>query len=331
MRDELDLSCGQLVDPGEAAARIQAGGYYCVAGDEDLLRRLPQGNWIGGTIPYFMGEEGGVTTREKLFLSPVPVLGERPAIRCYESADLSQICVDGPANGYTMLILPAFSAVHSMYARNAPGFKDMFVKPVVGWVSGIHLDQMGKRQPMVANGQTGQFETDRAAVMHVPLPSEYFARVDIINGMVPGDGDRISFLETGFSADECLINGERARLADYLERVGADFRLPLVADYCGAIINVSLKGVDAATRRVEFYAPVFAGMEYRFAAPPGDLPTIEPEEGRRASFSCNCILNYLYGGLEGKRTGYYTGPMTFGEIAYLLLNQTLVHLTITKA
>jgi uncharacterized protein DUF6976 len=168
-------------------------------------------------------------------------------------------------------------------------------------------------------------------VMHVPLPADHYAQVDIINGMVPGAGDRIRFHETGFSAGDCLINDEPANLADYIQRTGADLRLPLVADYSGAMINVSLKGVDASARRVEFYAPVFEDMEYRFAAPPGELPTIAPDEGGEASFSCNCILNYLYGSLEGKRTGRYTGPMTFGEIAYLLLNQTLVHLSVARA
>ena len=47
------------------------------------------------------------------------------------------------------------------------------------------------------------------------------------------------------------------------------------------------------------------------------------------SFSCNCVLNYLYAGLEGKKTGEFNGPATFGEIAYQLLNQTLVYLTIS--
>ena len=46
-------------------------------------------------------------------------------------------------------------------------------------------------------------------------------------------------------------------------------------------------------------------------------------------FSCNCVLNYLYAGLEGKKTGEFNGPATFGEIAYQLLNQTLVYLTIS--
>ena len=42
-------------------------------------------------------------------------------------------------------------------------------------------------------------------------------------------------------------------------------------------------------------------------------------------FSCNCILNYLYGNLEGKTTPPYAGPVSFGEVAYQLLNQTLVY------
>jgi hypothetical protein len=48
-------------------------------------------------------------------------------------------------------------------------------------------------------------------------------------------------------------------------------------------------------------------------------------------FSCNCILNYLYSGLEGKNTAPFVGPITFGEIAYQLLNQTLVYLQVHNA
>jgi hypothetical protein len=50
---------------------------------------------------------------------------------------------------------------------------------------------------------------------------------------------------------------------------------------------------------------------------------------RRRCFShAIAILNYLYSNLEGMRTGDMVGPITFGEIAYQLLNQTLVYLTI---
>ena len=43
------------------------------------------------------------------------------------------------------------------------------------------------------------------------------------------------------------------------------------------------------------------------------------------------MLNYLYAELEGKKTGSIVGPITFGEIAYVLLNQTLVHLLIEQS
>jgi hypothetical protein len=46
------------------------------------------------------------------------------------------------------------------------------------------------------------------------------------------------------------------------------------------------------------------------------------------TFSCNCILNFLFGGLEGQKIGNLQGPVTFGEIGYQLLNQTLVVLRI---
>lgn len=51
-------------------------------------------------------------------------------------------------------------------------------------------------------------------------------------------------------------------------------------------------------------------------------------EKEPAAFSCNCILNYVYAGLEGKRTGTILGPITFGEIAHQFLNQTIVRLYI---
>ena len=60
----------------------------------------------------------------------------------------------------------------------------------------------------------------------------------------------------------------------------------------------------------------------------GALESAAGEKQQPAAFSCNCILNYLYAGLEGKRTGSITGPITFGEIAHQLLNQTIVQLYI---
>ncbi|HYW83879.1 MAG TPA: hypothetical protein VFB30_11520, partial [Spirochaetia bacterium] len=124
--------------------------------------------------------------------------------------------------------------------------------------------------------------------------------------------------------------------AEYLSEKNTDTRLPLVADYSGAMINTSFQEVDKTCGKVSFYAPVFSGVEYKVAAPVADYVTAFERQLPRAAaetitFSCNCILNYLYSNLEGKRTGSVTGPITFGEIAYQLLNQTLAYVKIQKA
>ena len=81
-----------------------------------------------------------------------------------------------------------------------------------------------------------------------------------------------------------------------------------------------------------FFAPRHHGA-LRHAAPVADyvsafLSRLPTELGGSLAFSCNCVLNYLHSGLEGRKTGDVVGPITFGEIAYQLLNQTLVYLEI---
>ncbi|MBL8480769.1 MAG: hypothetical protein JNJ60_01125 [Rhodocyclaceae bacterium] len=324
---------GQLVSPSVAAAMIKTGRYFSVAGDETLLAALPKGNWIGGSITYFMGQDGGETTRDKLFVTPLPTFGMQPELRLYDIVSLAHVCEDAPAHGYSVIIVPAFSDVHVAFARNAPNYPDMFMKPLIGWIAGLHLDDLGKRHPVVVDGRELRMSDSEVVVLHVPLPAERSAHIEIVNLFAPGTGPAIVFPTGGFSAGECTIGGESANLADYITRQKIDTRLPLVADYCGAIINVSIQAVNAEAQRVDFYAPVFEGMEYRVAAPIADyvqaFQHALPEGAERVSFSCNCILNYLYSELEGKKTGKMTGPMTFGEVAYQLMNQTMVYMAIT--
>ena len=325
-------SLAKLVSVGAAAELINNGKTLVIAGDETALRQLPAGNWIGGTIPYFMAEQGGLVTREQVFVNELEVYGEAPTIRRYELEALPQICRNAPDNGYTILIVPAFSACHGAFAENAPNYEEMYMKPLVGWVAGVHLDDLAKATPKVAFGPAAELSAEYVVTIDVPLPPERYAHVDIVNLFQPGDGPSIRFPATGFAAGDCLIDGGPANLAEYLSARQIDTRLPLVADYCGAMINVSVKTIDAASGRVEFYAPVFPGMDYRIAAPVGDYVSgflaALPRRETAVAFSCNCILNFLYSDLEGKRTADITGPATFGEIAYQLLNQTLVYLTV---
>jgi len=323
-----------MLSPDEAAALIKTGRFLALAADEAILRRLPVGNWIGGTIPYFIGEQGGLQSRELVYITDLAEASCAATIVDYTSASMPNIAKDAPENGYTVLIIPALSALHSEYAANAHDYDGLFMKPIVGWISGVHLDDLGKVSPKVINGKTGAISDSKAVAIHVPLPENQLAVVRILNLFHQGDGDVLTFPKVGFTASDCLVNGKPANFAQYAKEHSLDLARPLVADYNGAQINVSFQSVDAEKQQVDFYAPVFTGVEYKQAAPVGDyveeFGTLVCGIHVHAHFACNCILNFLYGKLDGRKTGELTGPVTFGEIGYQLLNQTLVYLEIIK-
>jgi len=316
----------------DVQAAIRSGRPLLLAGSEPALRQLPRGNWIAGTIPYFMGADGGVCTETHVFVTELPADATSHSIAVYSVDTLPQICEDAPANGFSVLIVPSGSAVHAAYAENAPGYENMYLRPVIGWVAGVHLSQIGAAHATVFDGRSASPLTDAAVVMHVALPENKLADVSIINVFRAGSGDVITFDEAGFGATACRINGVPANLAHYMVEKGIDPRLPLTAEYGASVVNVSVQQVDRESGAVAFYAPVFPGVDYRFAAPVDDyVAAFETAAGHAPSapaFACNCILNYVHANLEGRRTGHITGPMTFGEIAHQLLNQTCVELTI---
>lgn len=305
-----------------------------VAGDEALLRSLPKGNWIGGTIPYFMTPEGGQTSHTHAFVTEVPEFTRSVRIAVYDEQTISHIATDSPENGYTILILPAFSGLHRRYAIEAPTFESLFLKVVAGWIAGTALGDVGKISPKVFAGTTGEILDAKGVAMHIELPRDYQAKLGIVNIFEQGDGVDIQFPTTGFEARECIVGGKRYSVRDYLGQATVDIRLPLMANYNGTQCNVSIRSIDIPGNKIAFFAPVFEGVAYRQSRPVGDyaqrfLAAIPKDIGPTA-FCCNCVYNYLYGELEGRRTGSLQGPMTFGEIAYQLLNQTLVHITLSK-
>ncbi|MFZ4703571.1 MAG: DUF6976 family protein [Candidatus Methylumidiphilus sp.] len=94
-----------LATPQVAVELILGSATLAVAGDENVLAALPMGNWMGGAIPYFMGQDGGVTTRGQVFITPLsPYPGHEPCIKLYDTATLSQVCVEAPDNGFSALV-----------------------------------------------------------------------------------------------------------------------------------------------------------------------------------------------------------------------------------
>ena len=320
----------ELISVAAASELIRNGAALSLAGPESALDQLPPGNWIGGTIPYFMVAEGGVVVTDgQVFATDLGHLGQ-VSFAAYGPDELAGIVRNAPDNGFSLTIVPAFSQAHQRFAAEATNNPDAFLKPTVGWVSGIHLADLGKATPKVYDGRTATKHADQAVVAYVALPPEKLATVEIVNLFEPGDGDLLHFDETSFQVREATVNGQKVNFAQYLRDKGLDGgALPLVGDFSGAHINVSLQGINAEDGTVQLYAPVFPGVDYRFAKPVGDyaaafrdrLASVDP---KGLVMGCNCILNFLYGNLEGKAIGGVQGPATFGEIAYQLLNQTLV-------
>ena len=313
----------------EAGALIRTGAPLMLAGEEALLRELPAGNWIGGTTAYFMTREGCVADRHRLFVTRFPDFVQIAAIRPYAVEDLPRIPADYPDHGCSWIILPGASEALLAFGRSSATYGGLFNQPLVGWVSGIHLDDLGQRSPKVIDGSTGRFHDNQAVVLHTSLPPGKTARVELLNLFRQGSGPAITFQDGGFRVQTCRIGGQVRNLAEYIDTEKLDTQLPLVTDFAGACINVSIQSVDAATGTVDLYAAVFPGSEYHFAAPIPDYPSAFERElnarNDRPGFSCNCILNYLYAQLEGRKISGITGPITYGEIAYILLNQTVVY------
>ncbi|NLO97290.1 MAG: hypothetical protein GX091_04375 [Peptococcaceae bacterium] len=203
------------------------------------------------------------------------------------------------------------------------------MNPTVGWISGFDLSTDSEAK--VYDGSSGESYGDKAVALHICLPDDKIASLGIVNIFDIDEQDsKIEFPEDTLAVTKCLVNGKETFLADFIFENGINTQLPLVADYNGTYINVSIKSVSKENKTVDLYAPVFAGKEYRFAKPVSDYAKSFEEhlqgfKDLKPIFSCNCVLNYLYGKLDGKATPPFAGPVTFGEIAYQLLNQTLVY------
>ncbi|MCL1884405.1 MAG: hypothetical protein FWF81_11740 [Defluviitaleaceae bacterium] len=310
--------------------KIAEGSLLHIAGAESLLKKLPKGNWIGGSTEYFMAEDGGKISDERLFVTGFPY--KNFSIKTYSTDDIKNVANDGFDNGFSIVIIPFDSDIHREYAENAPEFENMFMHNITGWISGVNLGKSGQ-SPISINGLSAEASSSKAVALHLEVPADKVVNMGIINIFEQDTSSPlIEFTQEGFVVKTCLVGGKEVNFAEYIEKNNIDTKMPLVGDYSGSGVNVSIKSISDGT--VYLYAPVFNGIQYRVAK---NISDYENAFRNRLSgicdinsvFSCNCILNFLYGGLEGKKIEAFAGPITFGEIAYQLVNQTLVYVTVS--
>ncbi|MCX6271705.1 MAG: hypothetical protein NTU44_10885 [Bacteroidetes bacterium] len=306
--------------------------HMVLTGDESLLSALPVGNWIGGTIPYFMDVQGGIFTKDKIFVDDFTSLGIDFRIIEFDEQNISGVATSGFRNGFTILLIPGESGILQEFAMNADSYPGIFRNPITGYVTGNDLNETNAT-PKVFNGTTAKCFSDKAIGIHVELPAAKIARVEIVNIFRPVEkADIITFPVSGFNQTKCFVNGEERLLIEYLDGQKYDTQFPLIVNQAGAYINKSFRMLNKETKEVKFFAPLLTGEKYMLAQKVEDYGArFEKEIGTipQTEFVCNCILNHLYGKFEGKKINL-NWKTTFGEVAYQLLNQTLVYLTIDE-
>lgn len=318
----------------EVRGFIAQGKKMVLAGDEEILAALPAGNWIGGTTPYFMDAEKGTCTRDMIFVDDFTDIAENISIQTYPALNLRHIGNDGFFNGFTVVILPLDSPSYYEFAHNSLTYPGIYQNPVVGFVSGINVADFGKITAKAINGKTRLLSHDHAVAMHVELPPNKIARTEILGlDRIHPQAKSIVFPKTSFTQSACLIDGKPANIAEYITELREKHHLfgPLICNTNGALINRDIKHIDLSKGTVSFYSPLYESDVYYIGEVQPNYQELFNDwlnkRTQKAAYCSICITYYFQGNLENKKVNI-EGAFAFGEIAFQLLNKTLVLLEI---
>ena len=318
----------------EASQLVLSGKLLVISGHESLLDQLPEGNWLGATLSRFMDVGGGTISDNELFVNDISSHVDEYSFKTYSESTITDLIHDRYENGFSYILLPLHSKVHAEFGIKAFEMDGLYTNPLVGWVAGTNSDTDDDLLPHVYVGQSSYKTNSEAAILHCKLPETKLARLEIVNVFEQGDGDEIEFLENGFEVTDCLINGVEKNFADYCLSNNINEKLPLIANFSGALINVHPLVIDAENRVVTMAASVFQGFKYRLAKQMDDFVSVFKQKipsSDEGIISCvNCHANFEYLGLKGQTLGTLRGPYAFGEIGYVLFNQTMVNLYIDE-
>jgi hypothetical protein len=246
-------------------------------------------------------------------------------IKVYDSDNLGDIFKDGVENGFTVLLLPFGSKVHSVFAEKASSFDQFGCYPVCGWVTGGQsLATLMTDKSYAVSGHDAQVHADKAVAMNIRLPADKYAEIYIFNPYKPGKIG-IRFDETGMTVKDAWINGVKRNFAEYLRETGFDLSYPFIANYAGALLNMICVGMDDNLAHMS--TPVFKGIDYFIGEVDYDLdePDLTDDE---IILTIICISNYEKQVISERYLQKMNGPAAFGEIAYQLLNKTTVYVKV---
>ncbi|MDR0714061.1 MAG: hypothetical protein LBF89_07385 [Bacteroidales bacterium] len=313
-----------IYSQAEASTMIRKGDPLVIAGNYESLAGLPKGNWIAGTTPNAVLCGQKIILEQRLFIQRLPDFVTNVVIREYDSHNFKKIYTDAPENGFTYVIVPFDSKPHFEFSASVMSYNHFGRHPLCGWIS---WDT--KNTGRTFSGEQAQAYTDKAVAMHVEFPPDKYAEVQIFNPYTQGTGDDITFENSGLTVKNACINGVRQNFAAYLRKINFNRRqFPLVGNYAGAMINISCRNIEEDA--VFLYAAVFPTIKYRIGIidPAVVLPSLLSKE---ALLSFTCVVNYMQNEFCEKYLQNTSGPVTYGEIVYQLLNQTTVYLTIGNA
>lgn len=322
----------KLYTKSEVIKFISEGRKMVLSADETILDQLPKGNWIGGTSPYFMDKTAGIFSKEKIFVDDLTNVGINFKIEKYDKNSIKNIATNSFINGFVVLIIPGDSDVHFEFGINSLTYDKIFDNPVVGYIAGFDLKDIGKVSPKVYNGLENEKLESHGIAIHIELPKNKIARAEILNlDTIDKKSPEIRFPQTSFTQSECTINGKKSNIADFLSEINYKEGLPIIANYNGALINRDIKVIDKEKKEVAFFSPVFHDETYYLANVIDNYYDLFHQklktENLDIPYSCVCVSYYLLGNLENKKINV-EGVFAFGEIAFQLLNQTLVFLEI---
>ena len=315
---------------------IKQGRIMHLCGNENTLKDLPKGNWVAGMSPYFMDDVGKISD-SKIYVDDFSFIAEDCEMATFDEVDIHEIAKRNKySNGFIFMVLPIDSQVYYTFASHSLEYDHIYDNPVVGYVSSVHVEDYGKVQPKVAIGSESVLHADKAAVLYVKVSDRLRVRTEIMNlDTIDHDSAPVRFPKNSFIQGDCLIDGKPGKIANYLEeqksRIG---HYPqLITSQNGALVIRDIKSVDLNTGEVIFFSPAYESDTYYTVKYNNDyFATFNRRLGRKTDvIACmSCTSYFLQGDFEYRHIDF-NGVYTFGEIAYQLLNKTIVTLEVDLA